>query len=1158
MPATPRTRPRLRFALVPGVVFSLAVAISAHAQPPELPKGKSDPKAKDLPVVKLPDGTFLWVGTPTDGAGTPITLTPQELQKLQDQIEQLKKQLAARKPAPPSGCAIRGRVEKRGDQFVAVLKLTCTFRTTQPQTAVALGGKRGFLVAASLDGSKLPVFDPTEDGFAVLAETPGDHTLVLDVEAPVTTRGAKPEVGFEIGLPKAPITTLAFEPPAPNLKLVNVTTRAPDPTKIIPPEPRRAVVDLKELAARPGREGYALGAVDSLELTWDPPAASAAQPADQVQEAVCDVTVQLTEGVVETTTKFKLRGPGLVWKLVAPANADVTADRPTAAGSEVGPILPPTVTKPADAGKPVWKVEFPAGSAASDWVVTAVTRQPRPKPEDAKHKGPFAVGPFSALDVLRQTGTVLVRAAPNTHFAFKHGPDLRKAEPPEPPRDDETVAFFRLTTGPAASANVTTAPMFTVESRPQQGGMRVKPTYRLTLTEAGWRVRADVRVFPVRTEVEAVAVDVPADWRGLEAAPLELVEGVQQGLQAEGFWAGAAARFAGGLRVPVVVRLATGYKQPFDLVLTATVPVEPGATSAVVPLPRFPGADEGETIVTASVSEGQEVRGESRDRDGEYAAWGTPLAPTPGADGRLPRAVATVSRKSEVGLARVALSWQPYRPDLAADGRADVTLGDRQLVVTQHVRLRSAEGLPRPLRFRGPQSPAGLRFPPQQPRLEAVGAGEWGVVGADGKELPADQKEVSLTLSFAVPVLPPDGADRPWAVPVPLLWPSAATRSESTVRVWSGTTTGHTIATESGGWREVQGEPVPDRDSLPSLTLFGSGADPLVLEARAIAPGAAVAVWADRGLVQAWNADDGVTSYRARFLLRRWLSPAVDVRLAGPLAGPNPEFLRDGLRVDAVPVAEPSGGGVRTFRVPLPAPRPGTSSVVEVRYQLPASRGRAGECVYHPPSLPGAAFAGPVRWHVTMPDGTVPMLTSGGTAEFRWRLRPLGLAPVPPASDDNLDRWFRTGDEAADGGNGESAVDARQPSPAAVTVYRVPRTGLLVACSVAAFVLVLLVARLPVGAAGPVVALGGGAIGVVTVFYPHPAAQVFGACQPGVAAAAAVLLVLVGARAYHRRQVSRMPGFAQSLPEPSGVAAPVPSSARKRPSGSGSPAPAGG
>ncbi|HEV3436932.1 MAG TPA: hypothetical protein VG122_06215, partial [Gemmata sp.] len=164
MSAKPCISQRLRFAFAPATVFVAALCLVSQAQPPpDTPKKTSDTKTVQggLPVIKLPDGTFLLKGTPNDSNSERVTLTLQDLQKIQDQIDQLRKQLAAQKPTAPSGCAIRGRVEKRGEQLVAVLKLTYSFRTTIPQTTIALGGRKGFVVSAGVDGNKLPILETT-------------------------------------------------------------------------------------------------------------------------------------------------------------------------------------------------------------------------------------------------------------------------------------------------------------------------------------------------------------------------------------------------------------------------------------------------------------------------------------------------------------------------------------------------------------------------------------------------------------------------------------------------------------------------------------------------------------------------------------------------------------------------------------------------------------------------------------------------------------------------------------------------------------------------------------------------------------------------------------------------------------------------------------
>ena len=759
---------------------------------------------------------------------------------------------------------------------------------------------------------------------------------------------------------------------------------------------------MKQLAARPGLEnGYPLGPVESVEVTWDPPAAST-QPADQVQSAELDISVLLTEGVVETTAKIRLRGLAREWKVVAPATASLSADRASGA-ADIGPAQTPTLTKPNSANKLEWKIEFPAGSSPADWIVTAVTRQARPKTDDPKHRGPFAIGPYTVLDVLRQTGTVRVSAGPHTRFVFKHGPDLRRGDAPGPPEEEVSSAFFRLTTGPTGATAVN-APLLTVEAWRLLGRVAVKPTYKLTLTDAGWKVRAEVKVSPIGTEIDGLAVDIPTDWRGLEASPAELVEAIQPGTSSEAFWTSVGRHLSGEARLPVLVRFAAGHKQPFDLILTATVPIESDATEVSVPLPRFPGASEREATITATVPDGLEVRGEARGWEGESAArWGSALTPASALGGKSGKAVTAVTGRSDSGIARATLIWQIHRPDLTADVRADVALYDRQLVVQQVVKLRSNDGLPRSIRFHGPPTAAGVKVQAAQSPLEPLGPGEWNLT------VPVDAKEFTLTVSFAIP-LPPHAPDEhdAWAVPVGLLWPSSATRSETTVRVWSNTVSSRAISSRSAGLRELPIEPVADRDALPVLALASTGSEiPLVLEASEVEDVSAVAGWVDRALIQAWSAEDGATRYRARFLLRRWLAPSVELRLPSPLAGPTPEFLRDGLKIEAVPGTD--ADGERMFRVPLPEPRPGRTTIVEVRYQLPAGRGR--EYAYQPPRLPSAAFVGALRWQVTVPPGFVPLLIDGASPEMGWRWRGGGVAPVAAGSPEELEQWLRAGEE---------------------------------------------------------------------------------------------------------------------------------------------------
>jgi hypothetical protein len=466
------------------------------------------------------------------------------------------------------------------------------------------------------------------------------------------------------------------------------------------------------------------------------------------------------------------------------------------------------------------------------------------------------------------------------------------------------------------------------------------------------------------------------------------------------------------------------------------------------------------------------------------------------------------------------------------------------------VKVRSPDGFGRPVRFRGPADTRGLA--PKPVRLDPQGPGEWAVTAAEGA------KELDLELTYALP-LPGRGAeDRARATAIGLIWPVGTTHVEAHARVWAGGR-GRTVAVLPGAWRELPAEPAPDRDALPVATLAGTGADlPITLDVRD--PPDAAAVTVDRATVRAWAGDTGPTSYQARFLLRRWLTGSVEVRLPGPLAGSTPEVLLDGRTVGVAPTADPADPAARVFRVPLPETRPGRAptAVLEVRYQLPANRGPWGDVLYLPPRLPAAAFAEPVRWHVTGPPGTLPLLTGAAWADQRWRWRNGLYAPVAGETADELDRWFRDGAEVNDSATVAAEVlAARQPNAGPLRVCHVPRAGLILVCSVLVFLVELLLTRLPRRWVPPALTVLGGLVAAGAVLYPQPAAQAVGAAEPGQAAAVLAFAVMLAVRWYHRHRVTHLPGFTRTrpLPDPSAgtvvPALPAPSG-RSRPLANGS------
>ena len=612
-----------------------------------------------------------------------------------------------------------------------MLAVVYEYRTEVPRAVVALGAQRGLPRGAKLADGRLPVLGLSDDGLTVQAERPGDHTLTLDLEVPVVPRGAKGEQGFDVGLPRAAITTLAFDPPAPGVKRVTVGTRTPDR----PAEVRKTTYPTDRLTAKGEADRTGLGPTDLLDVAWDAPTAPA-PAAEQPAAADTEVVVQVDDTRVESTARLRLRGAAREWLLVLPPGADVAVERVGAA--DTGPLAR-TLTRPTDPGKALWTVKVPEGLPA-EWVVTATVRQARPKPTDPRFRGPYPVGPFAA-PAARQTGTVRVTAAPGVWvWVNKEGPGVRGQDAPADP-DKDLVYLFRFA-APPNPASKSAPPLLELDARPATGTARAEPAYHLRRTEAGWRLDADVKVTPpVGGAVQQFTVEWPEGWG----------ENVQVDLDKLVFDLDEPKTPASP-RV-TTVRLAAPTHAPFVLKLTRAWPVAPAARDATVRLPRFPQVAEVNARVTAAVPEGLELKGTAISREGGPAGGVSELSPVPVADAA-PRAagVQEVGGSFEKGVGAVDLTWQPYRPDLTAEVRADVTLWDRQVTVTERLTLRVADPAGwRGVRLQGPAGMSGLSRPPS---LAGIGSG--------GLELipPADGvKEVSFTMSYGLPG-PPRGAAR--------------------------------------------------------------------------------------------------------------------------------------------------------------------------------------------------------------------------------------------------------------------------------------------------------------------------------------------------------------------------------------------------------------
>ena len=1073
-------------------------------------------------AIKLPDGTVVfWTKNPDEANPSVdgVVLTPQEYKALVEQAELAKKA----KPQAPSSVTIRGRIEPRGERLVAALSLTYSFRTTQPRTLLILGCQRSVLVAAKTGQGKLPILNPPgDDGLTLLADAAGEQTLTLEVEIPIAMRGTKNEIGFDIGLPRAAITTLKLDAaPAAGIKSVTLGTRVPEAASLLPVRPteaKRFSVSVEQLLAKP----VPLGSTDLLEFAWEPliptsPTAAALPTVDS------ELIVNVGESQIETVAKLKLRGALKEWPLQLPAGSDVTVERAPAPG--VAPTaqpepMPPTVMRPTDANKPVWVVRTPGENPDAEWLVSATHRVPRPKPGDPKFRGPYPVGPYALGVNAKQSGRINVFAGPTVRLSFKTPPEFRRRDLPAAAADDHIAQFSYAALAPLPQ-NGRASAWFEIDARVAPTAIRAKSSHQLKLTPGGWRLESTVRIVPPpRGELEQVAVEIPEGWLALEASPDELVESIH--IVKEGparLWA---------------IRFHAAQKSAFTIKLLATfpLPINPGApeereSKLALALPRFPQADERETILAATVPDGFELRGSVAFWEGGQPSASTdPLTAPAGTPSRA--AVAAVGGTFDRAVARVELSWQPHRAALAVENRVDVSLQPRQLFIQQVLKFKPAQDDRRTIRLRGPESLLGLQ---SVPALDPVGPGRW-----EFRPSAEPGKEFTLTVAFALRSATPTTDPA-----VHLLWPESATRIDSVLRIWGGGT-GRRIEKYEGDWREQPSEPAPDRDSLPLLALAASDVGAaLTLKFSALADSGLPTVWIERAYVRATVAESGQT-LQEKFLIKRWLGTTLDVEL--PRVD-NLELWIDSRLVEAIPQsASADSPELWLLSVPLPESKPNKSLVLELRYRTTSAKSNYRERICVPPRIRGAAYRMPVRWLLATDPDQLAFVPSGRwDPEFRWARRGFGFAPAAVESPQELDAWLTAGTEAEAGEAypwmraGGDSIAGRQSEPQAVPVMLIPKLAWIAGWSTSVFAIGWALCRLAKRWLGIAFALTGVGFALAGALAPQGLAQALSAMPLGAAALALTLAAGYARRIYRLRSVDRLPGFSRERLRPTSVGA---------------------
>jgi hypothetical protein len=1047
-----------------------------------------------------------------------VLVRPEKFRAMEERIKELERRLHPGKGATYR-CKLTGRVE--GD-FVT-LQADLRVLTEQPRSEVVLGFQGAVLSGdPELDG-QLPVISyGADDGFLVQVDKPGSHHLTLPLKLPVTVpRQEVPAGGVqracELGLPGAAVTSLTLE-----------LSRAVK-------EVRWNGVAQKAVPGRPGTWEIAPGNARTLKLTWREPAPTPGGGPALAARWQTTVTLQEEQALIEArVTAADRRGAG-EWRVWAPPGATLKVLAPEGVAYDVAPA----------GGDGTLVVR---GPPAERLEVLVTARRPRPFTR-------LPVGPFLLVGADRQEGAIEVRAAAEALRGFRliyhRQGNVRQQDVPKDKATADVQARFQYWDPPEAGrpGGSRRAPLeLETKAVATLVEASVEHVLRLGPADEGWQVVVETRIqaTPLHNGADFLEVLLPrprppalqalAVPGAAPAGPLApwLIDTVLP-LGLDRLWpvvapasctceqpAGAELQPRAGPR-KARIQLPQPQLKRFTVLLKETYVLPGDVRAARLELPRPLAALDRGGAVKVEVDDSQEL-----------------VLPGEGAEPSVAdrHGYATTSASAP---AFVDLAWRPFRPDVPAVIVADVTARRRDAHVREELRLPDR----RPAGARaGDVRPVRLRVSGRLSGLKVTHGGRLARYDSASGLAHAEATGGALVLEYDFALPPRPGAaagkaergrsaGRPF--PVPLLWPTDATRAETKVRVWCEPGVVPVlpdVPLPDERWKDRGSEVVPGRGSLPALVLEAEGKElPLTLRLVDSALPPLVDVLAERVLIQVAVDDKGDKRYRARFLLSKLDAEHLDIELPVPVARlPDlPQILLAGLKVP--PQILPSGKTVRVlvrrglYTVPV---------VLDVSYEVPADHPEADGMFrtgLYPPVLLGDVFVGRVRWQVALPPAWVALPPGGHAgAEQRWAVRDWLLAPEPALTGPELEQWL-TG---ADGGEaaGPTSLVFWGAGLEPVAVAHFPRLVWLFVCSGALLLLAVVLLAAPVSRAVFGVAAGLLGLGAVAAGLTWPAAfpAVAYGCEPGAAVLLLVLAVQWILQRRYRRQVVFMPGFTRGRP----------------------------
>ncbi|MBX9677790.1 MAG: hypothetical protein K2X38_03420 [Gemmataceae bacterium] len=999
----------------------------------------------------------------------------------------LEKQLKPDK-RPPSACKLSGRAE--GD--LVQIRAEFGFVTESPNAQVFLGLQGAHLVDEGMLDRSSAVLEVGDEGVTAQVEREGTHQLVLNLRIPAPTKRSGTlggvDRGFDLNLPGAAVTTFSFETPG-------------------------SVKELKwnenvEKTRIQGKWELTLGKAKSLAVQWREPITAPGGGPLPVAEATAVVKILDSHIEVQADIVLEdLRGQTKEWVLLVPPQARVVKTMP-ALGIEV---LPADSKNP----NPILKLK----EATFDRITATVqVRLPRHFPQQR-----LQLGPFAAQGVTRHQGTILVQSASDAlrgqRPLFHRSSEMFQREPPAAVVGIENIGYFQYWDAVGSKGKLgleleLRAEKTTPEIRSEidvvakeEGAWRLLETTLRVQGKSGSRAfeTLDVQVPPARIPGLDFVVAPSTFGIGGWTACLASAWGPEKsGGPAGGFFVGDDAEVV--LTGSAPRRKATLPAANGLVVLRGKHWIEAGSDRVRLELPRPMGVvDRGgkESIVVP--------------RHLELLVG--PL--------KEPAAERHESRTAYESMPpHLEWAWRPYRPEITASMKADLTISDRSVRVKQVIALTPGLRAPRSSGLAG-QIP--LRMPKGMPRPTITAGGA--LTATEGNTCwvqPEGEHIAEIALEYELPLPEREGHRRIFESP--LVWPELATRQETKVRIWTEAgVVPHLDVSDASPWRDRGTEVVMGQETLPSRVIAASGPlQPMRISLDEGGQTPSAPFVAERGFIQMQLDADGNQQYRARFLVRKFFARQWAIDLPTALDQCQPQLVLDGKAIRSWTRLESSPNTLRAEIDPLLHPR---TTVLEISYTLPASSvegSRPWSVALHPPVFADRPNVGPVRWQIGLTQPSAVFLLGSTPVDFQWNRQGWLLAPEPSLNAGDLERAF-TGQE---GDDSFVSMTFARAGLEPLQVIALPRMAWLMVCSATVLLIglaLLSAARLRAWRVwiGFVLAV---ALLWLGMFNQSLAAALAFGMQPGIVILA-VLLAVQGLRAVrYRRRMLFMPGFTRTRP----------------------------